>query len=185
MKEKVKKKKSKEKKVQRLLNHLKLVEEQGLPPNRLMQQQHQLQTPMLNSSETYKRRNLLYEFGKLGGSEEGTGKVGSQAVPSGTAAVGGGGEEAVPVQQTYSCSYSPSLYDGNQPYGGSGYTGGSDARPHSHLMTEWNYPQNFHQGSTGVSSGYMKQTSLCSSPLTLLEWNFAAVLHYSCHALDG
>ena len=166
----MKKKKSKEKKVQRLLKyHLKLVKEQGLPPSRLMQQQHQFQTPILNSSETYKRKNLLYEFGKLGGSEEGTEKVGSQAVPSGTAAVGSGGEEAVPVQPTYSSSYSPSLYSGNQPYGGSGYAGGSDARPH--LMTEWNYPQHFHQGSTGVSSGYMQQTSLCSIPLTLLGWN--------------
>ena len=117
----------------------------------------------------YERRNLLYEFGKLDGGEEGTEQVGSQAVSSGTAAVGGGSEEAVSVQPTYSSSYSPLLYSGNQPYVGSGYAGGSDARPH--LMTEWNYPHNFHQGSTGVSSGYMQQTSLCFSPLTLLRWN--------------
>jgi hypothetical protein len=58
-----------------------------------MQQQQQFQTLMLNSSENYKRRNLLYEFGKRGGSEEGTEKVGSHAVPSGTAAVGGGNEK--------------------------------------------------------------------------------------------
>ena len=129
----------------------------------------QFQTPMLNLSENYKRRNLLYEFGKLDGGEEGTEQVGSQAVSSGTATVGSGSEEAVPVQPTYSSSFSPLLYSGNQPYGGSGYAGGSDARPH--LMTEWNYPQYFQQGSTGVSSGYMQQTSLCSSPITLLGWN--------------
>ena len=152
---KAKKNKSKEMKVPRLLKyHLKLVEEQGLPPSRLMQQQQQFQTPMLNSSENFKRRNLLHEFGKLGGSEEGKEKVVSQAVPSGTAVVGGGGEEIVPVQPTYISS---------------GYAGGSDAMPH--LMTEWNYPQHFQQGSTGVSSGYMQQTSLCSSPITLLGWN--------------
>ena len=71
-KKKARKKKCKEKKVQRLLQyHLKLVEERGLPPSRLMQQ-HQLQTPKNSSSETCSRRNLLSEFGKLGRNGEDT-----------------------------------------------------------------------------------------------------------------
>ena len=47
---------------------------------------------------------------------------------------------------------------------------GYDARPQQ-WMTDWNYPHHFQQGSTGVSSGYMQQTSLCSIPVTLLGWN--------------
>ena len=172
---KAKKKKSKEKKVLRLLKyHLKLVEERGLPPSRLMQQQ-QLQTPRLSSSETIRKRNLFSEFEKLGGSKEGAQQVGSPADPSETAAVGHGGVEAVLVQPNVnenrisSGFYSPSLYSGSQSIGASGNAGGSDARPQ--WVTGWNYPQHFQQGSTGVSSGYMQQSSLCSSPVTCLVWN--------------
>ena len=51
-----------------------------------------------------------------------------------------------------------------------GNAGGSDARPQQ-WMTDWNYSHHFQQGSTGVSSGYMQQTSLCSSPVTCFVWN--------------
>ena len=165
-KKKARKKKCKEKKVQRLLQyHLKLVEERGLPPSRLMQQ-HQLQTPKHSSSETCSRRNLLSEFGKLGRSGEETHQVPTKAAVVGSHS---GSEEAVHGQSIVnenrisSGFNSPSLYSFSQPLEVSGNAGGSDAR------TLWMTPQQ--QGWTGVSSGYMQQSSLCSSPVTCLVWN--------------
>ena len=167
-KKKARKKKCKEKKVQRLLQyHLKLVEERGLPPSRLMQQ-HQLQTPKHSSSETCSRRNLLSEFGKLGRNGEETHQVPTKAAVVGSHS---GSEEAVHGQpivnenRISSGFNSPSLYSFSQPLEVSGNAGGSDAR------TLWMTPQHFQQGWTGVSSGYMQQSSLCSSPVTCLVWN--------------
>ena len=167
-KKKARKKKCKEKKVQRLLQyHLKLVEERGLPPSRLMQQ-HQLQTPKNSSSETCSRRNLLSEFGKLGRNGEETHQVPTKAAVVGSHS---GSEEAVHGQpivnenRISSGFNSPSLYSFSQPLEVSGNAGGSDAR------TLWMTPQHFQQGWTGVSSGYMQQSSLCSSPVTCLVWN--------------
>ena len=157
-------KRSKEKRQDRLLKfHQKLVEVSGLLPSRLMLEQ----TPKSNRVELNRRR---LDFDMSSNNCDLTPGMQEPPWPKPDIVTSFGSNEAGTTSNLncYSMLCSSSTNPSQVSYGNN--AGGSDARPQQ-WMTDWNYPQHFQQGSTGVSSGYMQQPSLCSSPVTCFVWN--------------
>ena len=157
-------KRSKEKRQDRLLKfHQKLVEVSGLPPSRLMVEQ----TPKSNRVKLNRRRLDLDMASNNCDLTPGMQEP-PWLKPDIVTSFGSNEAGITSNLNCYSMLCSSSTNPSQVSYGNN--AGGSDARPQQ-WMTDWNYPHHFQQGSTGVSSGYMQQPSLCSSPFTCLVWN--------------